>query len=139
MTREPAGAESHVEEERILHSHAGRYYLVWILLCVLTVATFLLARAPLGVLHVPVALLIATAKGTLVALFFMHLWEHRGANRLVILTSLVFVVLLIVLTVADNLTRFPLANPPREGAWAVDPQLAHPPPPELPPGSRGSG
>ena len=42
----------------------------------------------------------------------MHLWDQRGANRLVFVTSLVFVALLIGLTVADYATRFPLANPP---------------------------
>ena len=52
------------------------------------------------------------AKGSLVALFFMHLYDQQGANRLVFVTSLVFVSLLIGLTVLDNATRFPLANPP---------------------------
>ncbi len=95
------------------HSHAGRYAAVWIALLVLTVVTYLVSRVHLG--HgwgVTVALLIALAKGALVALFFMHLWDQRGANRLVMGTSLVFVALLIGLIIADNATRFRLANPP---------------------------
>ncbi len=95
------------------HSHVGRYAIVWIALLFFTGLTYGLSR-----LHIPggwgvvVALSIAVTKGGLVALFFMHLWDQQGANRLVFLTSLVFVALLIVLTVADNATRFPLANPP---------------------------
>ena len=53
-----------------------------------------------------VALLIALAKGALVALFFMHLWDQRGANRLVFATSLVFVALLI--GAGDRRQRHPL-------------------------------
>jgi cytochrome c oxidase subunit 4 len=95
------------------HSHVGRYAIVWIALLVFTFLTYGLSR-----LHIPggwgvlVALTIAITKGALVALFFMHLWDQRGPNRLVFVTSLVFVALLIGLTLLDNATRFPLANPP---------------------------
>ncbi len=95
------------------HSHLPVYLAVWLGLLVLTVLTYVLARIHLpGAWAVTVALLIALTKGTLVALFFMHLWYQAGANRLVFLTSLVFVALLIGLIIADNATRFPLANPP---------------------------
>ncbi|HSN90156.1 MAG TPA: cytochrome C oxidase subunit IV family protein [Anaeromyxobacteraceae bacterium] len=110
---------SHVEEERLEHSHAGRYFWVWVALIALTGLTYWLSRFHLA--HgwaVVVALGIASAKSALVALFFMHLWDQRGANRLVFVTSLVFVALLVGLTVADNATRFPLANPPEAlGGW----------------------
>jgi cytochrome c oxidase subunit IV len=95
------------------HSHRARYLIVWAALLALTVLTYALARVHLpGTWAVLVALAIAVTKGTLVALFFMHLWEQAGANRLVFATSLVFVALLIGLVIADNATRFPLANPP---------------------------
>jgi cytochrome c oxidase subunit IV len=95
------------------HSHFGRYAIVWIALLALTFLTYSVSRVHLpGGWHVTVALVIASVKGALVALFFMHLWDQRGANRLVFVTSLVFVALLVGLTVADNATRFPLANPP---------------------------
>ena len=64
------------------------------------------------VANVVLALAIACTKAAVVALFFMHLWDHRGPNRLVLVTSLVFVALLVGLTLLDNATRFPLANPP---------------------------
>ncbi len=103
------------EEHRALqhHSHMPLYVGVWAALLGLTVLTYVLARVHLpGAWAVTVALVIAMTKGTLVALFFMHLWDQAGANRLVFLTSLVFVALLIGLVIADNATRFPLANPP---------------------------
>ena len=112
------------------HSHAGRYLLVWIALLVFTFLTYGLSRFHIpGGWGVVVALGIAATKGALVALFFMHLWDQQGANRLVFVTSLVFVSLLIGLTLLDNATRFPLANPPgSEGALpfggaAADPKV----------------
>ncbi len=95
------------------HSHAGRYLMVWAALMVLTALTWGLSTVHIpGAAGVAVALTIASVKGALVALFFMHLWDQPGPNRLVLVTSLVFVVLLVGLTLLDNSTRFPLANPP---------------------------
>jgi cytochrome c oxidase subunit 4 len=95
------------------HSHLRRYATVWIALLVLTFVTWAVAKVHLpGGWAVTVALGVACVKGALVALFFMHLYDQQGANRLVFITSLVFVALLIGLTISDNATRFPLANPP---------------------------
>jgi cytochrome c oxidase subunit 4 len=116
------------------HSHVGRYVIVWIALSVLTALTYGLSRFHIpGGWGVAVALGIASAKGALVALFFMHLWDQRGANRLVFVTSLVFVALLVGLTLSDNATRFPLANPPgTEGASPLGP-TDYAAPPRSPP------
>ena len=127
------------EHEHVEHgSHVGRYAIVWIALLALTLLTYGLSR-----LHIPggwgvvVALTIACVKGGLVALFFMHLWDQRGANRLVLLTSLVFVALLIGITLSDNATRFRLANPPgSEGALPAGP-TDYGGAPAVPPTSRG--
>jgi cytochrome c oxidase subunit 4 len=70
---------------------------------------------------VVVALVIATVKASLVVLFFMHMWEHGGASRLVLATTLVFAGLLIGLVLLDNSTRFPLANPPTEATLPLMP------------------
>jgi len=110
---DPHAAAAHDSSRGHGHSHVGRYAVVWIALLFFTFLTYGLSR-----LHIPggwgvvVALGIAATKGALVALFFMHLWDQRGANRLVFLTSLVFVALLVGLVLLDNATRFPLANPP---------------------------
>ena len=95
------------------HSHVGRYLLVWATLMALTALTWGLSTVHVhGFAGVALALGIATVKGTLVALFFMHLWDQKGPNRLVLVTSLIFVALLVALPLLDNATRFPLANPP---------------------------
>ena len=95
------------------HSHLSRYLAVWGALMVLTALTWGLSRIHIpGGAGVAVALGIASVKGALVALFFMHLYDQPGPNRLVLITSLVFVVLLVLLPLLDNATRFPLANPP---------------------------
>jgi cytochrome c oxidase subunit IV len=102
------------EEERASHRiPASRYYVVWIALLVLTAITVVVSRLHLGHGYgLGVALVIALAKASLVALFFMHLWDHGGANRLVLVTSLFFFCLLLGITLLDNITRFPLSNPP---------------------------
>jgi cytochrome c oxidase subunit IV len=109
-------------------SHVPRYVAVWVALLLLTVGTWLASRIHLpGPLHVTIALVIAVAKGALVALFFMHLWDQHGPSRLVFATSLVFVALLIGLTMADYATRFPLANPPGSEGALPAPDYAPPP------------
>ncbi len=104
------------------HHGAGRYVAVWAALCALTIGTFLASRLSLGPpWHLLVALFIAGGKAALVALFFMHLWDQPGANRLVFATSLVFVALLVGLVLLDNATRFPLTNPPHEQTLRFQP------------------
>ena len=118
---------AHAEQEAVEHSHAPRYVVVWVALVVLTVVTYLVSRLQLGGgWGIVVALTIAVVKGSLVTLVFMHLWEQRGANRLVIVNSVLFVVLLIGLVVLDNATRFPLANPPGSEAAPTFPFGATP-------------
>ncbi len=113
---------SHVEHERMERAPAARYWIVWIALLVGTIATFLLSRVHLpSPFHLLVALFIACGKSALVVLFFMHLWDHGGANRLVFATSLVFVALLIGLVMLDNATRFELLNPGRGAALGLTP------------------
>lgn len=134
------GAVARDEQEHVAHhSHVLRYAVVWGVLLALTVATYGLSKFHIpGGWGVTVALGIASAKGALVALFFMHLWDQRGANRLVFLTSLVFVALLVGLTLSDNATRFRLSNPPgSEGALPLAPTDYPPGPAPEPPRSGG--
>ncbi|HBX43742.1 MAG TPA: cytochrome-c oxidase [Deltaproteobacteria bacterium] len=81
------------------------YIVVWGALVVLTVVTVAVSYVHLGMLNVVVALLVASVKASLVALFFMHL---RYENRLVwgfALTPLFFLVLIVVGTLSDTLFR----------------------------------
>ena len=93
------------------HHSALPYFAVWIALIILTVTTYVTGQMHVGKWALPLALAIAVTKSLLVILIFMHLWEQKGANRLVISTSFVFVVLLVSLTVADVATRFTLSTP----------------------------
>lgn len=128
---------THTSQAHAVHSHVGRYLKVWLALMVLTAVTWGLSRFHIpGAAGVAVALAIASVKGGLVALFFMHLYDQQGPNRLVLVTSLIFVALLIGLTILDNATRFPLANPPdsvtapqhlRDAVLGTTPAPARPP------------
>ncbi len=100
---------------RAHETSAMTYLLTWAALVVLAFATYLLAKASLGVFQVPVAMIIAVAKGLLVVLIFMHLLEQRSANRIFFLVAFLFITLLVALTTADVATREKLELP-RAGA-----------------------
>jgi len=88
------------------HSGPGRYLAVWAALMVFTVITVYTGHMHLAHGALALALIIASVKGALVALFFMHLAEHKGANRLVFASAMLFVVLLLSFTLFDFGTRF---------------------------------
>ncbi len=72
---------------------------------VLTAVTVAVSYVHLGMMNVVVALLIASAKASLVALFFMHLREETGLVWGFALTPLFFLVLIIAGTLTDTLFR----------------------------------
>jgi len=81
------------------------YIFVWVVLLFLTFVTWRVSFVPLGLMNVTVAMLIASLKASLVALFFMHL---RYENKLVwafALFPLGFLSLIIMGTLVDVLTR----------------------------------
>jgi cytochrome c oxidase subunit 4 len=83
------------------------YAVVLVALLCLTAATTAAHFLNLGPWHLPVALSIATFKGLLVALFFMHL---LGSMRLIWLSvgvGILWLALLIGLTLTDYVTRRP--------------------------------
>lgn len=106
--------ESRQEEHNMSEGHhgAGRYWVIWGALLVLTLVTVWTGRMHLPAFGLLLALVIATVKGTLVTLYFMHLIDHRGANRLVFGVSIVFVVLMLGVPLLDFGTRFRQSNPP---------------------------
>ena len=83
------------------------YFAVWISLLVGTGLTYWAALLDLGRFNSAVALIIATTKALLVALFFMHL---KGASekllKLVVISTLFFLVLLLALSMFDYGTRW---------------------------------
>lgn len=126
MANETLKEEREMREER--HSGAMTYVIVWAALMVGTVITVWTGRMDLGALNLPLALTIATVKGTLVVLFFMHLAEHQGANRLVFGVSLLFVLLMLLFPLMDLGTRFRAALPSGTTApeWQLGPQRQQP-------------
>ncbi len=78
---------------------------MWGVLMVLTAVTVAVSYVHLGMMNVVVALLIASAKASLVALFFMHLREETRLVWGFALTPLFFLVLIIAGTLTDTLFR----------------------------------
>lgn len=103
--------ESRAEAHDMQHHGAGRYYLVFAALIILTIVTYITGRMHLPTFGLALALLIATTKGMLVLLFFMHLVDHKGANRLIMGVSVIFVLLMLIMPMADLATRFRSATP----------------------------
>jgi cytochrome c oxidase subunit 4 len=88
----------------------GRYIVVWLALLALTVITVVTGRLTGNIF---LAMGIAITKATLVVLFFMHLYDEGGVNRLVFLVSVLFVAVLIIGVFGDLLTRAQITLPPR--------------------------
>jgi cytochrome c oxidase subunit 4 len=61
--------------------------------------------------NIVLALLIATIKGTLVVLFFMHLFYSSKLTKVTVIAALFFLFLLLALSMTDYLTRGWLTNP----------------------------
>ena len=74
-------------------------------LMALLALTILLAYLPLGVMHTPAAMLIAAAKAALVGLFFMELAYSTGPVRLWALAGIYWLSILLILSMADYMTR----------------------------------
>ena len=109
-------------------SHLRTYVIVFLTLLVLTGLTTLLAHLDLGRFNLTVALLIAAAKGFLVALFFMHLVQTPYRTQFIAAAGIFWLALLIVLTLSDVLTRgwfdqphgWPVVRSDRRGDSAGD-------------------
>jgi len=100
------------------HSKAGhkdhgtkRYIVVWAILLICTALTVWTGRQDLGGANIVIALVIATFKASLVVLFFMHMTEAAGANRVVFVVSLVFLIVMLLGVFGDLWTRNPMTLP----------------------------
>jgi cytochrome c oxidase subunit 4 len=96
------------------HISQGTTFATWIALLCLTAGSFALSYVHLGALNIPVAILIAGIKGTLVVLIFMELGVEKFSVKITLVVSVLFVLLLITLMVGDVVTRAvpPLLPPP---------------------------
>lgn len=85
------------------HSHVKELTLTFVALIVLTVVTVKIAKVDFGsvAINISIALVIASIKAGLVALYFMHLkWEEKLIVGFAVL-SIPFVILMIAAVVWD--------------------------------------
>jgi cytochrome c oxidase subunit IV len=91
-----------------IRSHVKTYYMVFGALMVLTAITVGVSYLDLSIpLAITVALLVAIVKGSLVALFFMHLSHERKLIYWVLALTVIFFVFLMfvpLLTNTDKIT-----------------------------------
>ncbi|MDF1799739.1 MAG: cytochrome C oxidase subunit IV family protein [Planctomycetota bacterium] len=75
---------------------------VFVALLGLTWLTVFIADLHLGEIDLAIALVIATVKATLVAVFFMHLSHDKGVNVLFFLGSVVMAALFLAVALGDT-------------------------------------
>jgi cytochrome c oxidase subunit 4 len=94
------------------HHHSTKsYFVVWAILLTCTVLTVWTGYKDLGSLNLPLALTIATIKASLVVWYFMHMREAAGTNRIVFVTSFVFLLVMIFGVFGDLWTRSQMTLP----------------------------
>lgn len=82
-----------------------KYLTIFAVLLVLSGLTFGLSFLSLGAWEWPMALGIAAVKGTLVAMYFMHLIELSSSHRLAGVVAVVLLGILVLFAMADVWTR----------------------------------
>lgn len=87
------------------HGHTAAYFVVWTTLLALTVITVSVSYYNFGNWNVFVAMLVATIKGALVCLYFMHLKYDNRINQVVFVSAFFFLGIFVSLTASDELTR----------------------------------
>jgi len=87
------------------HVTGKKLLLAWLGLLALTFISFGASRLAHGSVEMLVALGISVVKTLVVLFIFMHLIEQRFANRLIVILTLLFTLLMVSLTMADPLTR----------------------------------
>ncbi|MFN7916221.1 MAG: cytochrome C oxidase subunit IV family protein [Vicinamibacterales bacterium] len=93
----------HTNEHHIVP--LSTYYLIFFALLVGTALTWWVATIDLGAMNNVIMLAIAVTKATLVVLFFMHVKYGSKLTWLVVMGSVFFLLILIVLTLNDYMTR----------------------------------
>jgi len=104
------------------HAHGPKnpvrlYTLILTCLLILTGITVLVAQFDFGDWNVFAAMLIATVKASLVALFFMHLLHDKGMNAIILCAALLFLGLFLSFDFMDSSTRL-LITPANSAAPA---------------------
>src|ERR671910_2505010 len=94
-----------------IRSHVKTYYMVFGALMVLTVVTVGVSYLELATpLAITVALIVAVIKGSLVALFFMHLLHERKVIYWALMLTVVFFIFLMFVPLVTNLDKIFLTD-----------------------------
>jgi cytochrome c oxidase subunit 4 len=89
-----------------IRSHVKTYYMIFGALMVLTIITVGVSYLELATpLAVTVALIVAGIKGSLVAMYFMHLLHERKVIYWVLMLTVIFFVFLMFVPLFTNLDR----------------------------------
>jgi cytochrome c oxidase subunit 4 len=115
------------------HHHSTKsYFVVWGILLTCTVLTVWTGYMDLGKINLPLALTIATVKASLVIWYFMHMRDAAGTNRIVFVTSFLFMFVMIFGVFGDLWTRkemsLPSAVPSTEAPEIQVPEAGGPSP-----------
>src|SRR5690242_13859496 len=81
------------------------YITIFVLLMVLTLATWGVTFVHLGMFNLPVALGIAITKATLVILFFMHVYWSPKIIKVTMGMSVFFLLIMLMMVMSDYLSR----------------------------------
>ena len=94
---------SHSEEHHV--TGYKTYFIVWVLLMILTATTVYVSYLDFGTFNIVIAMIVASIKASVVALFFMHLKFEDTFTWLFAIFPLLLLFLLIGLTMIDTFTR----------------------------------
>lgn len=98
-----AAAATHWDGHGSAHTTPLRVLVVvWLSLVALTVLTVAATWVDFGAFNLWLAMGIATVKGSLVVLYFMHMRYDRPFNAVVFATALLFVTLFVSITLLDT-------------------------------------
>ena len=106
--KEAADAHAHDVDDGQVHAHVSsvKFYVgILAILIAFTLLTVGVASIHLGPLNLAVAIAIASAKATLVVLFFMHLKYDNRFNATIVICSLMFIGVFFAYTMNDTDTR----------------------------------
>ena len=108
-----AGDHGNAHSDGAVHVHIAstQFYIgVFVALVVLTILTVKVSYYDFGEANVLIAIAIATAKASLVSIFFMHLAHDKKFNALTFVSAFLFLGIFIVFTYDDLGRRAELDN-----------------------------
>jgi cytochrome c oxidase subunit 4 len=119
-TLTPAGAEGHGIDPNIggkhIHTTSPMLLLgVYGILVFLTILTVAVTKVDVGDFNIWIALAIAVAKASFVALYFMHLRWDSPFNGAILIFAFVFVAIFIGMSVMDSHNYRPFMHAPTPG------------------------